>query len=375
MALKECANDIEGVIEQIRVSETLNELKKKESTGNIDGVREQIGVSESQTVKELKILRAISRTLPLYESRLTLLEIAFQRGNVCYMMFPWADGGNLYEFWYRKDPPTESRLVLSWIRREIAGLLGALVLLHNLNCCHGDLKPDNILVFAESADSGDKFGWRLEIADFGIARIHELATNSRDQDTKPVSGAPRYEPPEANKNYCNSFGPWSRRYDVWSMGCIFLEFIVWISQGKDQLEKFNRKLGDRQVEKFWKFDSKKNCLVIHDVVVNQIKLTKRDIEDKIKEMNQMKRETPEEYNSDQERLHRYLLYVLRLVETRMLVIETTNNENDTKNCRATTELLFMDFFFYEMIDAMITWKHAALKFQKYHKDGGKNIIN
>src|ERR1700761_8683153 len=98
MALKECANDIEGVIAQIRVSETLDELKKKESTSNIDGVSEQIRVSESQTVKELKILRAISRTLPLYESRLTLLEIAFQRGNVCYMMFPWADGGNLYEF-------------------------------------------------------------------------------------------------------------------------------------------------------------------------------------------------------------------------------------------------------------------------------------
>lgn len=44
-----------------------------------------------------------------------------------------------------------------------------------------------------------------------------------------------YEAPEVNgdKNL-----PRSRRYDMWSMGCILLEFVVWLMYGQDPLKSF-----------------------------------------------------------------------------------------------------------------------------------------
>lgn len=35
---------------------------------------------------------------------------------------------------------------------------------------------------------------------------------------------------------------WSRRYDTWSIGCITLEFLVWLLHGHDGLVRFNEKI-------------------------------------------------------------------------------------------------------------------------------------
>jgi hypothetical protein len=52
----------------------------------------------------------------------------------------------------------------------------------------------------------------------------------------------RYEPPEATQKN----DPWPRRYDVWSIGCIILEFIVWMVHGSEELNAFN----DRIINEF-----------------------------------------------------------------------------------------------------------------------------
>lgn len=48
----------------------------------------------------------------------------------------------------------------------------------------------------------------------------------------------RYEPPESPQE--NS--AWSQRYDIWSIGCILLEFIVWLLHGPKGLDDFNKKI-------------------------------------------------------------------------------------------------------------------------------------
>jgi serine/threonine protein kinase len=100
---------------------------------------------------------------------------------------------------------------------------------------HGDLKPENILWFK----GGDGEIGTLKIADWGLARQHNLETEHRSR-TSTGSGTRRYEPPEEETGegiWANSLTPGqadpkqqkkrSRLYDVWAMGCITLEFL-WV---------------------------------------------------------------------------------------------------------------------------------------------------
>lgn len=48
----------------------------------------------------------------------------------------------------------------------------------------------------------------------------------------------RYQSPES-KLRLSSNVPTSRAYDMWSMGCILLEFIIWLLYGWDELFRFN----------------------------------------------------------------------------------------------------------------------------------------
>jgi serine/threonine protein kinase len=113
----------------------------------------------------------------------------------------------------------------------MAGLAHALEDLHRLlNCRHGDLKPANILYFTENGRG------ILKIADLGVARFHMQETNRRHGKTTTVASTMTYEGPEA---YINN-RPRSRTFDCWSMGCIILEFVVWILHGPRALEGFER---------------------------------------------------------------------------------------------------------------------------------------
>ncbi|KAI4621856.1 hypothetical protein J4E80_004229 [Alternaria sp. BMP 0032] len=96
---------------------------------------------------------------------------------------------------------------------------------------HGDLKPENILRFMEG---GEGLGM-LKIADMGLAKQHIVETRDRTHLTSTRYGTIRYEAPEA---VTAIRGGRSRLYDIWSMGCITLEFVIWILYGNDQLNNF-----------------------------------------------------------------------------------------------------------------------------------------
>ncbi|KAI0976973.1 heterokaryon incompatibility protein-domain-containing protein [Xylaria arbuscula] len=95
---------------------------------------------------------------------------------------------------------------------------------------HGDIKPENILIFKDSTWLGT-----LKIADLGLAKQHQFATEFRHQATSTKHSTVHYQAPEA---VTNTKEPRSRRYDVWSMGCIILEFIIWFLYGSEGLHNF-----------------------------------------------------------------------------------------------------------------------------------------
>lgn len=95
---------------------------------------------------------------------------------------------------------------------------------------HGDLKPDNILKFDGSTCLGT-----LKIADLGLAKQHKYKTADRHDPTKQRYATEQYEAPEVITNFSQ---PRSRRYDVWSMGCIIFECVIWLLYGYNGLKTF-----------------------------------------------------------------------------------------------------------------------------------------
>lgn len=158
-----------------------------------------------------------------------------QRGEH-FFLFPWAEDGNLEQYWDRADPSLAS--THCWALKQMAGIASGIRKLHSHNYRHGDLKPQNILCFrdGESAD-----GQRLVIADVGLAKVHEQLTQFREGVTGTNAISVAYAPPEVELNV-EMGRPTSRLYDIWSIGCLFLEFVIWLAEGKDQLKAFREGL-------------------------------------------------------------------------------------------------------------------------------------
>ncbi|KAK0610883.1 hypothetical protein B0T14DRAFT_607078 [Immersiella caudata] len=188
-----------------------------------------------------------------------------------HLIFPLADG-NLRQFWQRNFPHrsgTSTATYARWVAKQFHGLVFALCKLHDLHLAvvhphgsyadddrevkgknggpfygiHGDIKPENLLWYEDwvgppdplavgsskapevnkSQPTNDSFGV-LQLADFGISRLHHTESRS---DT-PLHGATKtYAPPEVEY----SLGGCSRSFDIWGLGCVFLEFICWLVQG------------------------------------------------------------------------------------------------------------------------------------------------
>lgn len=165
--------------------------------------------------------------------------------------------GNLRDYWEQKPELRYSPELVLWSLKQMSGIAQGLYAIHNFKVTiplsmsntemqtpqgqalmsvsqgeerfgrHGDLKPENIIWFP-TADGG-----LCQITDFGLGRFH-----GRDTRTKAapytIYSSPTYEPPE-----CHIFMPVSRAYDMWSIGCIFLEWVSWILKGWKGVEDFS----------------------------------------------------------------------------------------------------------------------------------------
>ncbi|GKT96981.1 heterokaryon incompatibility protein [Colletotrichum tofieldiae] len=190
--------------------------------------------------------------LRTYKSKHLIKPIAAyeHRGDRC-LIFPWADKGNLYQYWGQCDGNPE----MSWITHQLSGLFSALKELHQANCRHGDLKPENILLYVNEANDTI-----LQIADLGLTTFHEQDASTRirraaNLHTATPPGTSRYEPPETDQDRVEDQNKGiedriknpevhearSRAYDIWSMGCIVLELLIWLSNGFDTVDKFRKK--------------------------------------------------------------------------------------------------------------------------------------
>jgi serine/threonine protein kinase len=95
---------------------------------------------------------------------------------------------------------------------------------------HGDLKPENILWFPD-ADGGT-----LKISDFGLADYSTINSKSYLPKSR-VATSMSYRPPECDIEG-GIVGP---SYDIWTLGCLYLEFTTWLLGGWQLVKDFEMK--------------------------------------------------------------------------------------------------------------------------------------
>lgn len=113
-----------------------------------------------------------------------------------FVMFPWADYGNLRDFW-KNNPPRLDYNCLRWAFTQLLGLADAIKALHHQekkrHWRHGDLKPENILCFKGTESRPGTC--TMVIADVGLSKDHVLATEKRFDPTGTTCGTLMYEAP------------------------------------------------------------------------------------------------------------------------------------------------------------------------------------
>lgn len=103
---------------------------------------------------------------------------------------------------------------------------------HPIHGRHGDLKPENILWFKAHQDIDQTYFGQLKISDFGLTRYHRTRSKSHFEQ---VAVSPTYRPPEYE--VATMVSP---SYDIWSLGCVLLEFAGWYLLGWEEVERFSK---------------------------------------------------------------------------------------------------------------------------------------
>lgn len=241
-----------------------------------------------------------------------------------YFVFPWADGGNLWELWEDHDSHQQrsdiARQCIPRIVEQLVGLTGALAKLHDLgngkasSYRHGDLKPENILIFDKH-----KFPGIWKLADLGLAKYHMEATGDRINPTSTAGGGTiSYQPPESARP---KSAPTSRLYDIWSMGCIILQLMTWLVYGTGNIKQLTRETQSvfKRESSYWKA-SWSDGRGLHNIHVHPF----------VKQhMKQMRHDVGGS---------KALLDLLSVVEYRLLVIELPPSARTSKSgCRINAE--------------------------------------
>lgn len=221
---------------------------------------------------------ALRRLATKPHAHLVIHLAAWTQNNKFYMLFPCARE-NLRSYLSRSAPKSSGRFILNLLR-QLRDLSSAVEHIHRLapgglgnpagdklepkpgqhraTGLHYDLKPENVLLFLGNGEDADV--WK--ISDFGTARIHDIVVSGsrpmqqgyKSHKTKtPTKGDPVYGAPD----YVIQ-GVTSRPYDVWSLGCILLEILLWAFHGEywkentfadDRLE--SPPLSGSQTQAFW----------------------------------------------------------------------------------------------------------------------------
>lgn len=211
--------------------------------------------------QEVEALQWVIRKRNPYAIRLL---VAIEHGANKSLFFPWAEG-NLLQFWKRITPRADTFWV-RWMAKQFAGLASVIKLIHGPMKAafgttdppaangylhrpeerqstrygrHGDVKPENILYFLGSENDDDTDhtivgGPKgiLKMSDFGLAAFHSKV--SQEVRASRTGRSLTYRGPEHDRELVTA------EADLWSFGCVLLEFLVWYQHGIEGVIRFGQ---------------------------------------------------------------------------------------------------------------------------------------
>lgn len=220
--------------------------------------------NEEDFRSEVEMIEASAR--PGHPHLIKLLA-TYQYRNRYYLLFPFAKS-NLRKLWEDTPVPKLTADMLAWSLSQCKAIASGLHWIHEHQSTqpeanwakdwgesgalpgagndalvygrHGDIKPENILCF-DVFDEGHIDHCRclphegiLVIADFGLMDVHKKLTRSKIPAAR-IGGSHTYQPPEMRLEK-----KISRAYDIWSLGCLYIEFITWLVCGWEGLRAFQK---------------------------------------------------------------------------------------------------------------------------------------
>ncbi|KAK0621007.1 kinase-like domain-containing protein [Immersiella caudata] len=245
-----------GEVFKVQIHPDHHKFEGKHGFGNhkFFAVKKLFSTNEAEWKSEIEILKKFSANPNIH--LISLLATYEQSGHV-HLFFPWADA-DLQTFWKSiKSTPTPGLKTARWVARQCLGIASGIVAIHkhlsnktqssrtgegngaeevkkdSLYGRHGDIKPRNILWFKDGPDEDDM--GTLVITDFGIAELNSKNSRS-NKPNRYIKFSPTYCAPEAHV----PGGEICRSYDIWTLGCLYLEFVTWLLGGWKLVLQFAR---------------------------------------------------------------------------------------------------------------------------------------
>lgn len=223
------------------------------SSDHPDGAKFAVKTLHSQNEeafkREVEMLNKFSSNK---HDHLISLLATYEQFDRFFLVFDWAEA-DLQAYWKKINPaPSFDVDTVLWMAKQCKGIASGIIKIHahvstyvkkdpnpagNKNVVfghHGDIKPENVLWFAGPKQADRNNGGTLKLSDFGLAEFSIHQTTSMPPKSKwGVSVG--YRAPEADLNQGSAIG---RSYDIWTLGCLYLEFITWMLGGSKLLDEF-----------------------------------------------------------------------------------------------------------------------------------------
>jgi eukaryotic-like serine/threonine-protein kinase len=173
-------------------------------------------VGPDRFLREIRIAAGLEHPniLPLYDSG----SCAPPGGTpALYYVMPFVEGESL-----RSRLMRERQLPVGDALRIAGDVAAALASAHHQGIIHRDIKPENILLSGYPPPPGSTGGWRVFLADFGIAKAVDDAGAEELTETGLALGTPAYMSPEQ----AGAERHLDQRSDLYALGCVLYEMLA-----------------------------------------------------------------------------------------------------------------------------------------------------